>query len=232
MSPKAYIFDLDGTLIDQEAAEREALEELFKADILLDPMPHFSAFIRVWRNIAEDYLNAYLRGKMSLDEQRVRRVKDLHTQFGREIGDEEARGISKKYLRHYEAQWRAFEDSLPALQALKGSHRLGIITNGDSAQQRSKIKKCGLEPFFEKILVSSEAPAPKPDKAIFEHCQGLFGLEAADMAYVGDRLETDALAAKASGWQGVWINRKHMPSGDAESGIRVISGLTELLVKP
>jgi putative hydrolase of the HAD superfamily len=226
---KAYVFDLDGTLHDQEASEREALEKLFRQDILLDPMPSFSNFLRAWRNASEETLQSSPTGQLSFEEKRARRVMDTHAQFGAEIDQAKALDLFRRYVAHYERSWRPYADALGVLQGLGKAYRLGVITNGDSAMQHGKIKACGLEGQLEQVIVSGDVDVSKPDPAIFRLSQKAFGLDAKDMAYVGDRLETDALAAQRAGWQGIWINRKHMPGGGADGGIRVISALTELL---
>jgi putative hydrolase of the HAD superfamily len=225
---KAYVFDLDGTLHDQEASEREALEKLFRQDIRLDPMPSFSSFLRAWRNASEETLLSSSSGELSFEEKRARRVMDTHAQFDAEVDQLKALELFKKYTAHYEKSWRPYDDALPVLQTLKKKYRLGVITNGDSAMQHGKIKACGLNAELENIIVSGDAKVSKPDPRIFRLSQEAFHLEPADMAYVGDRLETDALAAQKAGWQGIWINRKHMPGGESDSGIRVIRALSEL----
>ncbi len=54
---------------------------------------------------------------------------------------------------------------------------------------------------------SSEVGAAKPDPRIFHHaCDGL-GLEKEEVAYVGDRRETDAIAATDAGLRGIWLDR-------------------------
>ena len=229
---KAYVFDLDGTLHDQEISEREALEKLFREDVRLEPTPSFSAFLRAWRNAAEEYLSSSPKGGLSFEAKRRGRVMDSYSQFGVELGPEEAGLLFQKYSSHYEKSWRPYAEAVPALEALKPSVRLGVITNGDGPMQRGKIKACGLDGFFESVIVSGEAGCAKPDAAIFELSRNAFGLAPEEMAYVGDRLETDALAAKAAGWQGIWINRKQMPGIESDPSIRVIQSLLELKAGP
>jgi putative hydrolase of the HAD superfamily len=228
---QAYVFDLDGTLHDQEASEREALEKLFLQDIRLDPMPNFTAFLRAWRNAAEENLSSSPKGAgLSFDERRARRVMSTLSQFGTECGADAALELFHKYWAHYEKSWRPYPDALGALQRLKPRFRLGVITNGEGAMQRGKIKACGLEGIFESVLVSGELGVSKPDKAIFERSQAGFKLDPAAMAYVGDRQETDAMAAVNAGWTGIWINRKHMPGEAADPGIQMIQSLDVLPV--
>ena len=74
---KALVFDLDGTLVDQEGAERDALQALFEQDIKLDEAPSFHVFLRDWRNVADEYLQRFLDNKMGFDEQRILRFQKM-----------------------------------------------------------------------------------------------------------------------------------------------------------
>jgi putative hydrolase of the HAD superfamily len=225
---KAIVFDLDGTLHDQETGERLALEKLYRQDIQLDPTPGYAEFLRVWRNSADGLLSEVHKGRMDFDEQRVQRVIELHATYGKELSVEAARALSDQYVAYYEQEWRPYPDALLALGQLRGSYRLGIITNGEGRRQRGKIKKCGFEGSMESVIVSGEVGVSKPDKGIFELSRQAFGLQPEEMAYVGDRLETDALGARGAGWRGLWIDRKGMPgSGDPDT----INGLLELTQK-
>jgi putative hydrolase of the HAD superfamily len=225
---KALVFDLDGTLLDQEGAERSALEKLFNEEVKLDPMPPFSAFVREWRRVAEDYLENYLNGRMSFEEQRERRLVDLYSHFGKEIPRPEASRINDVYVTIYRTQWRAFEDALPLLKTLSAKMPLGIITNGDGLMQRAKIEATGIQGYFKSIVISGEAGCRKPEKVIFDKSAMALGLAGRDLAYVGDRLQTDAHGARDAGWQGIWINRKGMPGEAGDGGIKIIKSLEEL----
>jgi putative hydrolase of the HAD superfamily len=69
----------------------------------------------------------------------------------------------------------------------------------------------------------------KPDPRIFEVTCAQLGLSPADCVYVGDRLETDALAAQAAGLRGIWLDRGlYVPAEVDSAGISVIHDLREL----
>jgi putative hydrolase of the HAD superfamily len=94
-------------------------------------------------------------------------------------------------------------------------------------QQRSKIQKLGLVPYFSTVIISREVGCAKPDKAIFELAARKAGVDIKDCVYVGDRLEPDALAAQKAGMRGIWLDRKSEWDG-GDLGVPVIRGLNEL----
>jgi HAD superfamily hydrolase (TIGR01662 family) len=83
--------------------------------------------------------------------------------------------------------------------------RLVIVTNGSSAQQRSKIARCGLDAVVDAIVVSEEARSKKPSAAMFERAlKHRVGAEAVWM--VGDNPAVDIAGARASGIATGWVS--------------------------
>jgi putative hydrolase of the HAD superfamily len=98
--------------------------------------------------------------------------------------------------------------SAPCLAALAGSGlRLGIVTNGDSVQQREKLKALGLTRQFAVVVAAADIGVAKPDPRIFLHAAGQLKVAPANCLFVGDLRDTDALGAAAAGMKGVWLNR-------------------------
>ena len=71
-----------------------------------------------------------------------------------ELTPDEALAMAHKAIAAYTANWRLFPDVRPSLERM-AALPLGIISNGDSRQQRAKLDTLGLTPFFEKIHISS-----------------------------------------------------------------------------
>lgn len=62
---------------------------------------------------------------------------------------------------------KASPDVKSFLCELKSLYRLALITNGSSTAQWEKINACGLEQYFDCIVVSGDTPWKKPDVEIF-----------------------------------------------------------------
>ncbi len=99
-----------------------------------------------------------------------------------------------------------YEFTKPMLQELKDKGlKLGIITNGKSKTQRSKIKLLGFEEIFDEIIVSEEVGAEKPDTKPFEIMSERLGIAPENLIYVGDFPVNDIEASRKAGYTPVWV---------------------------
>lgn len=203
----AVLFDLDGTLLDHEGAARRAVVGMFPDE---DP----AALAARWAELTEEAVDRYLAGELTFAGQRRLRIVTLARELG--LGDwDDARADAwlAGFVARYEAAWRPFPDAEPALDALAARGlRLGVITNGDAAQQRLKVERIGFAARLPVVVASSEAGAAKPAAGIFLAACAALGAEPHAAAYVGDRLVTDAQGAAAAGLTGVWLDRSGGPS--------------------
>jgi putative hydrolase of the HAD superfamily len=198
----AVLFDLDDTLLDGDAAWRSGIARL----LARCPQVDRDAARLAWETAFERHFPAYLAGETTFAEQQAARMRswaalvDVPVPSGKELdwfGD---------YLAGYSAGWAAFEDVAPCLAALPGI-RFGVITNGESVQQRAKIAALGLTEAFAVVVASGDIGIAKPDPRIFRHAVRQLGTVPERCMFVGDRRDTDALAAAAVGMKGVWLNR-------------------------
>ncbi|HOX06527.1 MAG TPA: HAD family hydrolase [Planctomycetota bacterium] len=221
--PGFIFFDIDDTLLDDRyatAAGGRGLHGEFP-EMLPGPADEFA---RLWLEVTYRHIERWMAGECSHLEQRRARVREVWR--GGPLSDAEADRIFCRYWRHYEAGVRLFPDALPCLEALAG-RPVGIITNGASELQRAKLRQAGLLDRFSPVLVSGDIGIDKPDPRIFQEAARLAGRAPLECLYVGDRLETDALAAARAGMTGVWLDRTGSPEAGTD-GIAVINGLEEL----
>jgi len=201
-------FDIDETLINQKRAEAAAVAQLLAANgDLLERRCSAAEFCRLWRALREKHAPAFLAGKVSIAEQRRRRMRELFAIYGRPLSAREADRLIEFYEAHYRASWTLFDDVLPSLQSLYG-YRCGIISNGSSRQQKLKIQKTGIADFFDIIVVSEDVGVAKPHRDIFLTACRRAGTCPQHCCYIGDRLDQDALASRAAGMHSFWLCRE------------------------
>jgi putative hydrolase of the HAD superfamily len=208
---QAVLFDLDGTLMDHDAARVAGLQAHL-AECLPELEAHELARLdEEWRRLEALHYDEYASGRCSFQEQRRRRAHGMHAALGRELGsDASADEWFAAYLHHYRAAWSAFEDTIPALDALVAANpevKLAVVTNGEGEPQRAKLAAIGLAERFPLVVASGEVGVAKPDPAIFVLACERLGVGPAKAAHVGDRLDLDAHGAAAAGLRGIWLDR-------------------------
>jgi len=213
-------FDIDGTLMDHphaEAAGALGFRGEYTAFESLTP----EEFTSLWHHLAEKHMNRFLAGDTDNRGQRRDRLRELFATVEAEIDDIDA--AFEHYLSHYRAHWRLYPDALTCLDALDG-RPLGIISNGDSAAQRAKLDRLEIADRFEVVAISGDIGVAKPEAALCRHACTLAGAEPDACHYVGDRVETDVLAAGRAGLGGIHLDRH----GERHPAVRSITSLEEL----
>jgi putative hydrolase of the HAD superfamily len=89
----------------------------------------------------------------------------------------------------------------------------------------------GLAAHLPEVIASSEAGAAKPDPAIFRAGCARLHLTPAQVAYIGDRLDTDAIAAANAGLHGIWLNRSNDQAPTRPPAISTLQSLPALLTE-
>jgi putative hydrolase of the HAD superfamily len=103
--------------------------------------------------------------------------------------------------------WQVFDDVLPALIPLKmAGLKLVILSNWDE-RLRPLLAKLELLPAFDDVVISCEAGAAKPDRALFESTARRLGLKPGELLHVGDSQREDLAGAMACGWNALLIDR-------------------------
>ena len=85
---------------------------------------------------------------------------------------------------------------------------MGVITNGDAAQQKSKLQTLDLAQFFAHTLISGELGHAKPGTEIFQTAAERMGCGTAECIYIGDSFENDVNGAIGVGMRAVWLDRE------------------------
>jgi len=219
------LFDLDDTLLDHRHACEQGARVLHQQAGVSAPADEF---ITRWQASLQRQFDRYLAGELSYQQQRLARVREI---VDSGLSDAEAEHWFEIYLRAYEASWALFPDVLPALAQLPDA-RVGIITNGQGAQQRRKLAQTGLLEKCACVVISEEVGSAKPEVAIFHHACERLGVAPEATVFVGDRYDVDAQAAKRAGMRGVWLDRHGRATRAHEAPIlRSLDGLPDLVAQ-
>ena len=130
------------------------------------------------------------------------------------------------YLGHYENSWRAYPDVLPCLESLRVDH-VAVITNGDGAQQRKKLRRTRLADRFAEVIIYGDFGCSKPDPRIFQYACERASVNPSDAIHIGDSLTVDYEGACAAGLSGVLLVREDSAMS-ADASIATVRSLNEL----
>lgn len=88
----------------------------------------------------------------------------------------------------------------------KQGYKVGLLTNGEAAIQRGKVRMIGLEAAFDMILAGEEmGKVQKPDIHPFRKMAEHLGCTTDEMVYVGDNPLNDMEAARRAGCIPIWV---------------------------
>lgn len=218
---RGVLFDVDDTLVDHAGAGRAAI----LARLREVGLPHGAEAADRWRELEERHFGRFLAGELGFEEQRRSRVRGM---VDEDLDDVAADAWFAAYNERFESGWACFDDVLAALALLDARGLpVGVVTNLDAVRQRRKLDLVGLTGRFEVLVGLDALGVAKPDPAVFRHACSLLGTAPADTAFVGDRLDHDALGARDAGLLAVWLDRT---GGDADvpAGVTRVRSLAEL----
>lgn len=228
------LFDIDDTLFDYSGSEAAGVLAHLQEQGLLDRFADSAAALKLWREVMERHYARFLKGELTFTGQQRERTREFLARIGAgiraDLSDEGTAAWFDGYRAHRDAAWAAFPDAEPVLRRLAPDYRLGIVSNSSAEHQHRKLDAIGLLPYFgNSITCSEQHGAAKPAPSIFlAGCTSL-GLQPNEVAYVGDKYETDAVGSHRAGLHAYWLDRANVNATTAVStGIRVIDSLDEL----
>jgi HAD superfamily hydrolase (TIGR01549 family) len=87
-------------------------------------------------------------------------------------------------------------------------YRLGLVTNRRADEMPEVFEPLDLAPYFTVIVTSSDAPMPKPDRAMFDLALARMGCAAAAAVHVGDNPYADVAGACNTGIRPILFDPK------------------------
>ena len=231
--PPAIIFDMDDTILsDDRAAERcfrqvcQEMRHRFQP-VIPEALLADITEVRRWYWADPERIR---RGSLNLALARRELLSMAFERHG--IDDDDLlEEMSAEYQQLKAATIELIPGALDTVESLRDNGiRLGLITNGDAEGQRAKVRKAGLEPLFDSILVAGEFGVAKPDPRVFLHTLESLGVASHEAWMVGDNLYADIGGAQGVGIYGIWVDWRGngLPENTPVVPNRTIQSIIEL----
>lgn len=222
---KVVLWDVDGTLLDFQAAERAALKSCFQIFSLgecSDPM------IAAYSGINQRYWEMLERGEMTKPEILTGRFKEFFRLYG--LDSCLAAAFNDEYQLRLGDTICFFPHALDAVRTLKGQAIQCAVTNGTKIAQDRKLSKSGLDRLLDYIFISEVLGAEKPNKGFFDRVFAAIGDYAPQEAMiVGDSLTSDMRGGCNAGIRTCWFNSAHRANAE---GIQIDFQIEDLSQVP
>lgn len=203
---KVILWDIDATLLDFLAAEKEAIRFCFEKYGLGECTDEMIGRYSV---INKRYWEMLERGEMSKPEILINRFKEFFAVEGIETN------LAKEFNDTYQI---ALGDTIcfcdngyELVEKLGGSYRQFAVTNGTFVAQERKLKKSGLGALMEDAFISDLIGYEKPGIEFFDYVLGKIGpYQKEEIMIVGDSLSSDMQGGNNAGIVCCWYNPNHL----------------------
>ena len=231
MAFETILFDLDETLIVEQASDRASFDaacRLVHQRHGIDPERIHQAIIdaseKIWLTCPYcDYCTSLgiaswegLWGRFTGDYPNFPALRDWVEPFKLQswtdalsscgVDDSDfAAEISTAFQQHRQTNHTPLPGMYELLDELQDHYTLALITNGVPDIQRCKITAVDLEKYFKTITISGELGIGKPDSRIFTHTLEKLSAPADRAIMIGNSLGRDIQGAHNAQIRSVWL---------------------------
>ena len=204
---KSLFFDFDDTLWDIHMNGKEAMSETFELYKLGNYFESFEAFYAIYMPNNLMLWDKYRRGTLKKADLILQRFLFPLQKGG--INDETlALKINDDFLEATTTKTKLISGAKEILDYLSPFYRLFIISNGFSEVQYKKLNNSGLAGYFEKVILSEDVQANKPNPVIFDYALQSTNSRRNESMVIGDSWDADIVGAKNSHIDQVFFNRE------------------------
>ncbi len=205
---KYVLFDLDDTLLDFCASEREALKETFE---IINERIFEDTYLK-FSSINEEYFNKFAQKLMTREMFHKERFRVLLDFINSKL---DPVYVNNLYVKNLSESAILFPDTLEILDYLKRKkYKLYIVSNGQKEVQLRRIQKCNISSYFDYVFISSEIGYNKPDIRVLEFVTNqiykdefkeIIEVDKSEFIMIGDRENADIKCANDFNMESVLI---------------------------
>ncbi len=200
---RAFVFDLDDTLINWRAAERGAFEHTVMTHLEPEGVGLARADAHYQRVLYENFAAFRSTGRWWYARDRLHRLLQLLGLDDR-LETEPLESTFRAAVDRRLDFLNGAEELLYTVRA--AGYKVALLTNGPAPFQREKFSRLGIDHHFDYVGISGETGHWKPGPAAFQDVLDNLKLPAAAAAMVGDSVHFDIAPAHALGLQTVWVD--------------------------
>lgn len=225
MSKYRYLlWDVDGTILDFEAAEKAAIHSLF---IKFQLGTCTEEMIKRYSEINKKYWQALERGEMTKEEILIGRFQEFFSLEGIDVS------VAPKFNEEYQVALGDTivfcDDALEIIKKQKENSKIIVITNGTAVAQKKKLEKSGLKDVVDGIYISEMVGYEKPSVHFFETVMEKEGItNRKEALIIGDSLTSDIQGGYNIGIDTCWYNPKGIENKSSLIPTYEIRNLQEL----
>lgn len=208
---KNLFLDLDDTLWDTCSNNRKCLEEIY-TDYHFDRYyASFEAFYAIYMPHNNELWAKYRNNEIDKHTLIIERFRFVTRPLGIEDVPSVLK-INKDFLQRTTNKTRLIPGAIEILEYLRPSYRLFILSNGFREVQYLKLKKSGLAPYIEKMILSEDAGIQKPHKEIFDFALKNTNSRRTESLMIGDSWDADIIGARQAKIDQLWLNPSGLPA--------------------
>lgn len=220
---KYLLFDVDGTLLDFDKAEQQALKNTFQNHHILLTDELLQRYETINKQLWKDFEKGLIDKKTVVYTRFVQLFQEFHIhQDGIAFEDDYQKALGQGYF--------VLPHTIEVLSALYQKYPLYVVTNGVSQTQYSRLEGTDIKKYFQNIFVSEDIGHQKPSKEYFDYCfKNIDKIDLSKTLIIGDSLSSDIQGGINAGIDTCWFNPNHLDKPEAMPINYEIHDLRELL---
>ena len=221
---KYLLWDIDGTIINFELAERAAIRSLFDRFKLGDCSDEM---LMCYSQINKRYWQLMESGKIKKDKMLVERFIEFFSNKG--INADIAAEFNKEYQIALCDTIVFNDDAIDIIKHQKKTCKIIIVTNGTEVVQEKKLERSGLNDIVDNVFISELVGFEKPNIKFFEKVILEVGIkDLKEALIIGDSLTSDIQGGHNIGIDTCWYNPKNEENTTLLNPTYTIRNLHEL----